>query len=90
MEENFDSTLTVFDEDNNEIKVEVLDIFELDNYPGKKYILYTKNETEGEYVKTYASIINQTDEEVILTAIEDETEFAAVQAYINSSIEEGE
>ena len=60
----------------------------MDSYPGKEYILYTKNETEGDYIKTYVSILQETDTTVTLLGIEDETEFAAVQDKINSNFEE--
>ena len=88
MTEDFDRTLVVTDENNNQVEVEVLDIFTVDSYPGKEYILYTKNETEGEYVKTYVSILQETDTTVTLLGIEDETEFAAVQDKIKSNFEE--
>ena len=88
MTEDFDRTLVVTDENNNQVEVEVLDIFTVDSYPGKEYILYTKNETEGDYIKTYVSILQETDTTVTLLGIEDETEFAAVQDKINSNFEE--
>ena len=88
MTEDFDRTLVVTDENNNQVEIEVLDIFTVDSYPDKEYILYTKNETEGEYVKTYVSILQETETSVTLLGIEDETEFAAVQDKINSNFEE--
>ena len=88
MTEDFDRTLVVTDENNNQVEVEVLDIFTVDSYPGKEYILYTKNETEGDYIKTYVSILQETDTTVTLLGIENETEFAAVQDKINSNFEE--
>ena len=88
MTEDFDRTLVVTDENNNQVEVEVLDIFTVDSYPGKEYILYTKNETEGDYIKTYVSILQETDTTVTLLGIEDETEFAAVQDKINSNFDE--
>ena len=90
MEETFDTTLTVYDENNYEVKVEVLDIFTLEAYPNNEYILYTKNETEGEYIKTYVSIIKKAENQYIFESIDDQQEFDAVQDYINSSVEEGE
>ena len=88
MTEDFDRTLVVTDENNNQVEIEVLDIFTVDSYPDKEYILYTKNEIEGEYVKTYVSILQETETSVTLLGIEDETEFAAVQEKINSNFEE--
>ena len=84
MTEDFDRTLVVTDENNNQVEMEVLDIFTVDSYPDKEYILYTKNETEGEYV----TILQETETSVTLLGIEDETEFAAVQEKINSNFEE--
>ncbi len=86
--EDFDRTLVVTDENNNQVEIEVLDIFKVDSYPEKEYILYTKNETEGEYIKTYVSILQETETSVTLLGIEDEAEFAAVQDKINSNFEE--
>ena len=85
MEENI---LTITDETGAEVQVEVLDIFSVDAYPGKEYILYTKGETEGDLVKTYVSILEETETEANLLAIEDEEEFSKVQDAINLSIEE--
>ncbi len=83
-EEVFDNTLTVTDENNIPVTIEVLDIFKLDQYPDKEYIFYTKNEEEGEYLKTYVSILNEQEETASLDAIEDEAEFNLVQQYINN------
>ena len=83
-EEVFDNTLTVTDENNIPVTIEVLDIFKLDQYPEKEYIFYTKNEEEGEYIKTYVSILNEQEETASLDAIEDEAEFNLVQQYINN------
>ena len=86
-----DYMLNITDENGNEVQVEVLDIFSLEAYPGKEYILYTKGEVEGDMEKTYVSILQETDTEAILSTIEDENEFNAVQDYINITFtEEGE
>ena len=83
-EEVFDNTLTVTYENNIPFTIEVLDIFKLDQYPDKEYIFYTKNEEEGEYIKTYVSVLNEQEETASLDAIEDEAEFNLVQQYINN------
>lgn len=91
MEENFDFTLNVTDENNQPVQIEVLDIFTVDQYPGKEYILYTKNETEGEYIKTYVSILDEKEDSATLESITDDNEFAVVQEAINKNFdEEGE
>lgn len=88
MEEN--NILNITDENGNAAQIEVLDIFTVDAYPGKEYILYTKGETEGDLVKSYVSILEETEDTANLLAIEDEEEFNKVQDAINLSIEEGE
>ena len=65
---------------DNEIIIEIKE-GDIDN-------LNTKNETEGDYIKTYVSILQETDTTVTLLGIEDATEFAAVQDKINSNFEE--
>lgn len=82
--------ITIVDENNQEVNVEVLDIFTIDEYPGKEYILYTKGEEEGDFVKTYISILQETDTTADLVAIEDENEFNAVQNFINSNYNDTE
>ena len=82
-----ESKLTIY-ENGEPVEVEVLDIFTLENYPDKHYILYTKGEIEGEFEKTYVSIIVDNEDEVVFTAIEDEEELKAAEAYIYSVAEE--
>lgn len=79
--------ITIY-ENGQPVEVEVLDIFKLEQYPDKDYILYTKGETDGEYETTYCSIIVDNEDEVVLTAIEDEEELKAAQDYIYSVAEE--
>ena len=88
--ENEDNILVITDENGNESKIEVLDIFSLEEYPGKEYIFYTKGEisNDGEYEQTYVSILNEDETSATLEAIEDELEFTQVQKYINQSIKE--
>ena len=86
-----DYVLNIINEEGQEEQIEVLDIFTLDAYPNKEYIHYTKNEQEGDMVKTYVSILQETDTEANLISIDDEAEFNAVQDYINLSLtDEGE
>ncbi len=88
--ENENNILMITDENNNEVKIEVLDIFSLDEYPGKEYIFYTKGELsdDGEYEQTYVSILKEDETSATLESIEDELEFTTVQKYINQSIKE--
>ena len=80
--------ITVTDENNQEIKIEVLDIFTVKEYPDKEYILYSKGEIEGENERTYVAIIKESEEEFELNAIEDEKEWAIVQKQILENINE--
>lgn len=82
--------LNVIDENGEEVEIFIIDIFSLDEYPGKEYILYTKGEEEGEYVKSYVSILNETEDSADIIAIEDEEEFNKVQNEINNRMSEGE
>lgn len=88
--ENEDNILVITDENGNESKIEVLDIFSLEEYPGKEYIFYTKGEisNDGEYEQTYVSILNEDETSATLEAIEDELEFTQVQKYINQSLKD--
>ena len=81
-EENFDNKVVVTDEDNNQITIEVLNIFSLDQYPNKEYILCTLNETEGDLIKTYVSILNEKEDSFFLENIVDENEFNLVEQYV--------
>ena len=83
-----DYMLNIIDENGNPAEIEVLDIFSVEAYPGKEYILYTKGEVEGDMEKTYVSILQETDTEANLLTIEDETEFSIVQDCINYNFSE--
>ncbi len=83
-----ENILTVTDENGQQVQIEVLDIFEVPAYPGKEYILYTKNEYEGDLVKTYVSTIIQNGEKAVLANIDDDAEFQVVQDMININLTE--
>ena len=78
--------INVIDENGNNIEIEVLDIFSIKEYPNKEYIMYTKNEVEGDYVKTYISILKENDDEAVLDEIVDDEEFNLIK----TKIEKGE
>ncbi|MBR2713130.1 MAG: DUF1292 domain-containing protein [Bacilli bacterium] len=86
--ENENNILFITDENGNEVKIEVLDIFSIDDYPGKEYIFYTKGEVSNdeEYEQTYVSILREDENSATLEAIEDELEFTIVQKHINQTI----
>ena len=83
MEDN-KNILNVIDENGENVEIEVFDIFEVEEYSGKEYILYTKNETEGDYVKTYISILNETETKATLDAILDDKEFEVIKNKIEA------
>ena len=88
--ENENNILLITDENGDEVKIEVLDIFSVDEYPGKEYIFYTKGEisNDGEYEQTYVSILNEDETSATLEAIDDELEFTVVQKHIHQKIKE--
>lgn len=87
MDENL-TKLTVVDENGENCEIEIIDIFQIEKYPGKEYVLYTKGNVQGEYLETYASVLIETEDSVTLAAISDEQEFQDVQEHINKSLEE--
>lgn len=83
-----DSILKVYNENNELEEVEVLDFYHLEDYD-HEYILYTKNETDGDVVTTYVSIIKQISEDQYqFEAITDKEEAKAVNEMINKEIKE--
>lgn len=72
---------------NNEIEeIEVIDIFQLEEYD-HEYILYTKNEIDGDNVITYVSIITEISQnEFRLDAITNKEEAEKVDAEIEKEI----
>ena len=83
-----DNILKVYNENNELEEVEVLDFYQLEDY-NHEYVLYTKNETDGDTVTTYVSIIKQIAEnQYQFEAITEEEEAQAVNEMINKEIEE--
>lgn len=79
-----DNMIKVVDADGNEDTVEVLDIFEVEGYDDKEYILYTKNkEVENDNIEVFVSILKQENEEFKLLQIEDEKEWETVERALN-------
>ena len=63
--------------------VEVLDIFNVSNYPDKEYILYTRNnEVDNDNVEAFVSILRQENDNYYLLNIEDEEEWKVVSKAI--------
>ena len=76
--------IRVIDEDNNEFEVEVIDIFEVVDYPGKEYILYTRGkEIDKDNIEVYVSIIKEGENGFLLENISNDLEWQQVQKAIN-------
>ena len=82
--------IEVTGENGEKFNAEVLEIFEVEGYPGKEYILYSFGETEGEDEKVYTSILVENEESYVLAAIEDPEEQAAVDKAVDELLEMSE
>lgn len=79
-----DNIIELIVADGKKVEVEVLDIFSVNGYEDKEYILYTQNkEVDKENIKAYVSILEETETgEYRFSNIEDEEEFLSVQKAI--------
>ena len=79
-----ENIIKVYDSEGNEFEVEVLDIFAVEGYEGKEYIMYTQNnEVDEDNIEVFVSILNHDGEHFSLDNIEDETEWEQVQRAIS-------
>ena len=63
-----DNKITVTTPDNRQLEVEVLDIFTVEGYEGKDYILYTLGEeVDADHERAYVSILEENDDSFSLT-----------------------
>ena len=87
--ENF---LTVRTADGKDWHIQVIDTFSVDEYPNKNYIVYTFGEEDGpDMIKSYISVLNETDAYFTLEAMADKEEQEIVrEAYQNMILESGE
>ncbi len=87
-----DNFLTVKTADGKDWQILVLDTFTVDEYPNKNYIVYTFGEQESpETIKSYISVLNESDSYFTLEAMADEEEKDIVrEAYQNMLLESGE
>ena len=75
-----DNKLIVSDENGNEYSINIIDIFTINEYPGKRYIAYTLEESEDEeYMKGYVSLLEESEDEFSLLTINDDNEWNLVQ-----------
>ena len=87
-----DNFIEVVTEDGKKYKAEVIDIFSVDEYPDKDYIIYSFGEKVSEEdEKVYVSIIENKNDEYNLVGISDPTEWKVVQeAIANTAEDKGE
>ena len=75
-----ENIIDIYDEEGNKFKAEVLDIFSLDKYENKNYIVYTRNvAVDEDNIEVYVSILDKKDNEYHLATITDEEEWNDVQ-----------
>ena len=87
-----DNFIEVVTEDGRKFKAEVIDIFSVDAYPDKDYIIYSfGEEVSADEEKVYVSIVEKIDDQYRLLEISDPTEWSIVQeAIANTAENEGE
>ena len=75
-----DNKITIKDVDGREYVVDVIDIFNVKEYEGKEYIVYTLGrEVDKNNLEVYVSILKQNGKDYSLDYIEDEKEWEIVQ-----------
>ena len=73
--------------DNEQLEIEVLDIFSVVGYEGKEFILYTLGEEMDQvHERAYVSILEEKDNGYSLTEINDSKEWQEVQKAIEEDI----
>lgn len=84
--------ITITTKDNQEIEVEVLDIFNVSGYEEKDYIMYTLGEkVDEENEKVYISILtDKGNNSFELTSITDEQEWQQVEKAIQEELTYGD
>ena len=72
-------------EDGRTIKIEVVNIFSLDKYPEKDYIVYSLGESVDEdNERVYISILREENDAFFLDSITDDVEWLDVQSAIEN------
>ena len=78
-----DNKITIYNQLGEAEEVEVLDIFQLEEYGDKEYILYTKNkEVDENNIEVFVSILEEKDEHFELKLIEDKEELDKVKQVV--------
>ncbi|MBR2245934.1 MAG: DUF1292 domain-containing protein [Bacilli bacterium] len=83
-----DRFIEVTTEDGKKHNAEVIQIFNVDLYPNKDYIMYSFGEKLGDQEKVYISILEEINDTYNLKGISDPREWAIVQDTINNTIED--
>ena len=79
-----ENVIQVTGENGEILDAEVIEIFEVEEYPGKEYILYSFGEqADEENEKVYTSILIENEESYVLSAIEDPKEQEAVDKAVD-------
>ena len=72
-------------DDGRKVKIEVINIFSLEKYPDKDYIMYSMGEiVDGDNEKVYISILRGEDTAFYLDNIKDDVEWQDVQNAIKN------
>ncbi len=80
-----ENELIVSGENGNKYKVRVIDIFTVNEFPNKEYIVYTFEEpVDAEHIKAYISILKETETDFTLLGISDKEEWNIVQKSFNN------
>ena len=82
--------LSITAPNNQNIDINVIDVFTVDEYANKQYIAYTLFESEKEgLIRVYISILNEQEQTYTLEVIEDkEEEETVIEAFKNMTLEE--
>ena len=85
-----DYLVSLVDDQGNNFKAEILDIFEVQGYEGNDYVVYTFGEKSGEndeklYISKIVALDN--DDGFNFAGITDNDEWAAVEAAFNESLD---
>ena len=79
-----ENEIRVVGPDGMESTVEILDIFQVEKYDGKDYVLYTQNkEIDNDKVEVFVSILKEENDNYSLLNIDDEEEWRNVQQALN-------
>jgi len=82
------NTIEILDENGKEITVEVKTYFNLET-TGKDYIVYTRNEMDGEKLKLYVGFLTEDDTTITIEKVTDPSEWDQIKECIKILLKEG-